>query len=207
MGRVDMNFSVTTLLASSGKASGRAAHRFAAAVLAAAVAALLAGCSGPDPQADALAAGNLPTKAARPVPAGKARIVLERTSGVMYSGVAATVKLNDEKIADIWAGGNEVLDIAPGKAVLGVEAWSYPGVYRLELDAKAGKVYRVAIAPRGESFGPSLMLGPFGGAIDKDDKGNSGAFMMQLAGSAGATAKEEPKSQAKPASGAKAKRG
>jgi hypothetical protein len=199
---------VITARALRAKANG-GGRGLAATVLAAAVATSLAGCSSPEPQTGGMAAGPLPTNAARPLSVGKARISLERTSGVMYAGVAATVKLNDEKVADVWAGGNEIVDFAPGKAVLGVEAWSYPGVYRLELDAKAGMIYRVAIAPRGESFGPSLILGPLGGTVDKDDKGNSGAFKMQLAGSERAreTVDDTPKAQAKPSGGAKAKKG
>jgi hypothetical protein len=201
-----MNFTRTTAFARTAKVkSGR--RSLAATVLAAGIALSLTGCGGPEPQGEGVAAGNLPTKATQPLAPGKARIVLERSGAVTYAGVAATVKLNDEKVADIWAGGNDVVDVAPGKAVLGVEAWSYPGVYRLEIDAKAGKIYRVAIAPRGESFGPSLILGPFGGAIDKDENGNSGAFMMQLAGAGGASTAAEPaKPQAKPSGGAKAKK-
>ena len=190
--------------ASRSGGAARAGNRrggLAAALLLAAGLAWLGGCAGTGAENEGLAASSLTTKAAQPLAAGKARIVLERSGTPMYSGVAASVTLNDKKVADIWAGAGEVVDIAPGKAMLGVEAWSYPGIYRLEIDAKAGKVYRVAIGPRGESFGPSLILGPLGGLVDKDEKGNSGAFMLQLA------PEETVKAQAKPAGGTKAKKG
>jgi len=175
---------------------------FAAALLALS----LAGCAGTASEKEGLALGALPAKAAQPLAPGKARIVVQRTGEAMYSGVPATVKLNDEKVADLWAGGSEVIDISPGKKVLTVEAWSYPGTYRLELDAKAGTVYRVAIGPRAESFGPSLILGPLGGLVDKDEKGNTGAFTLQLAGSEpGGAAKADAKPPAKAT--AKAKKG
>jgi hypothetical protein len=185
-------------------AAGAARGGSAVVLVAAAALVWLGGCAGPAVESEGLAGSPLTTKVAQPLAAGKARIVLERSGTAMYSGVPATVTIKDQKVADIWAGGGEVVDIAPGKTVLGVEAWSYPGTYRLEIDAKAGTVYRVAIAPRGESFGPSLILGPFGGLVDKDEKGNSGAFMMQLASTA---PKETAKAQAKPSGGTKAKKG
>ena len=193
--------SLRTAVARGRARAGAAPRGLGIALMAAAALAWLGGCAGPAAEGESLAATPLAAKAAQPLAAGKARIVLERSGTAMYSGVAATVTLNSQKVADIWAGASEVVDIAPGKAVLGVEAWSYPGTYRLEIDAKSGVVYRVAIAPRGESFGPSLILGPFGGLVDKDEKGNSGAFMMQLAPT------ETAKAQAKPSGGAKAKKG
>jgi hypothetical protein len=178
------------------------------ALAAAASLAWLGGCAGPAAEGEGPAAVPLASKTAQPLAAGKARIVLERSGTTLYSGVPATVSLNNQKVADLWAGGGEVVDVAPGKAELGVGAWTYTGTYRLEIDAKAGEVYRVAIAPRGESFGAGLILGPFGGLIDQDEKGNSGAFKMELA--ATETAKVQPmetaKAPAKPSGATKAKK-
>jgi hypothetical protein len=89
------------------------------------------------------------------------------------------VKVNGQKVADIWAGSSSIVNIAPGANTITVEAWSYPGTWTVNLDAKPGQNYAAEISPRGDSYAPSL-LGPVGGAIDSANNKNAGAFQMRV---------------------------
>ena len=64
--------------------------------------------------------------------------------------------------------------------------WSYPGEYKVTLNAVAGQHYALVVSPRNASFGPSL-LGPVGGMMDSGSNGNAGAFEMQITEKTAAT--------------------
>ncbi len=142
------------------------------------VAILAAGCAGTETASAGLAA-EAAAKAPERVPAGKARLTLTRVSGVLYVGTPATVKINGEQVASLWAGSSSTVDIAPGANSVSVDAWSYPGFWKVDLNAKAGQAYAIEISPRGSSYVPSL-LGPVGGAIDAAANENAGAFQMRV---------------------------
>lgn len=106
---------------------------------------------------------------------GKARVILARTNETLHATTPATTKVNGSKVADVPVGATQVVDIAPGASQLTVEAWAYPGSYTIPLEVRAGETVKVEISPR-PAQGASAMLGPIGGLVDKDDKGNGGAF-------------------------------
>ena len=128
------------------------------------------------PQASATASA---PQVSTPAPAGKVRLALNRVQGVLYAGAPATVKVNGQKVADLWAGNSSVVDISPGKNAVTVEAWSYPGTWTIDLDAKPGQSYAIEVSPRSESYVPSL-FGAVGGAMDSNANKNAGAFQMRL---------------------------
>jgi len=141
-----------------------------------AVAMLLAACgaTGSGPETAALAAS--------PIPAGKARVTIARESSLLYAGAPATITLNGAKVADITSGGKAIIDVPAGANVLAASAWSYPGEYKVKLDAVAGQSYGLVVTPRSASLGPGALLGPIGGMIDAASNENAGAFEMRVAG-------------------------
>jgi hypothetical protein len=98
---------------------------------------------------------------------------------VQYAGAPATVKVNGREVASLWSGSSETVNISPGANAVAVEAWSYPGTWTVNLNAKAGASYAIEVSPREASLGPS-MLGPLGGAVDASANKNSGAFQMRV---------------------------
>lgn len=160
-----------------------------------AVAMLLAACgaTGSGPETAALAAS--------PIPAGKARVTIARESSLLYAGAPATITLNGAprsdrrasfharresaaptRPADIASGGKAIIDVPAGANVLAASAWSYPGEYKVKLDAVAGQSYGLVVTPRSASLGPGALLGPIGGMIDAASNENAGAFEMRVAG-------------------------
>jgi hypothetical protein len=135
-----------------------------------------AASSTPTPAAPAQTAAPRPTG---PAPAGQARLTLTRVEGILYAGAPATVKVNGQKVAELWAGKSETVDIPLGNNVVTVEAWSYPGTWTVNLDAKKGKAYAVEVSPRSDSYGPSL-FGPLGAAMEGAGTKNAGAFQMRV---------------------------
>jgi hypothetical protein len=138
-----------------------------------AIAAMLAGCSS------SMSAEETAALAKSPLVAGKARVTITRPSAVMYVGVPATITLDGQKVADVASGGSAVVDVPAGAHVLAAHAWSYPGEYSVRLKAIAGQTYALEVAPRGDSFAPSL-FGVAGGLIDTGVNGNAGAFQMRM---------------------------
>lgn len=110
---------------------------------------------------------------------GKAKLVLKRISSVLYVGVPASVKVNGNSVATLWAGNTETVEIAPGKSAVSVGTWSYPASWTVHLNAQAGRTYTLEISPRAASFGPAL-LGPIGGVIESNGGKNEKAGVFEL---------------------------
>jgi hypothetical protein len=144
-------------------------------------ASLLAACAGTAETPSAGLAADGAPKAADPIPRGKARLTLTRVSGMLYSGVQASVTINGQQVAGLWAGSSSTVEIAPGANVVSVDGWSYPGSWTVDLSAKAGQSYAIEISPRGESYAFG-MFGLVGGVIDASANKNAGAFQMRLVG-------------------------
>jgi hypothetical protein len=125
--------------------------------------------------------------ASSPVPPGKARLTITRTSDLLYMGAPATIKVNGKKAADLALGASTIIDIAPGQNVISASAWSYPGTFSVKLAAKPGQRYGVEVAPRSDSFVPA-MLAPVGGIIDASINENAGAFQLRFVDVKGAGA-------------------
>jgi hypothetical protein len=137
---------------------------------------LVSGCAG----SDGLETASI---AQTPIAPGKARVAISRASALQYAAAPATITLNGEKVASVGSGGTAFVDIPAGDNTLAASAWSYPGEYKVKLNAVAGQTYRLEVQPRADSFGPSVLLGPIGGMIDSAANENAGAFEMKLVGS------------------------
>jgi hypothetical protein len=142
---------------------------------------MLAACASTMPSDGATPGGGASGTASGAIRAGQARLKLTRVSSILYAGAPATVKVNGNEVASVSAGSTSEVDIAPGASKVTVEAWSYPGTWTVNINAKAGQTYVLEIKPREASFGPS-MLGPIGGAMDAGANKNAGAFEMRLVG-------------------------
>jgi hypothetical protein len=151
--------------------------RLSHSVLAVAACALV-GCAAegimPPPGAEASAAPP-PQGPVRPAP-GKALVKLNRIQEVLYAGAPATVKINGNQVASLWQGQSTGIEVAPGATSITVDAWSYPGAYTVNLDAKAGSIYAFDIRPRQGSVAPGMILGPLAGLMDQGEEGKAGAF-------------------------------
>ncbi len=134
----------------------------------------LAGCGsdGKDMQALALT----------PVPPGKARIKIQRSSTIVYAGCPATIMRGSEKVADIANGGQALFDVPAGATVIETSCWSYPGKFSVKFTAVAGQQYAMELAPREGSIGTAVLFGAIGGALDASVNENSGAFELKGAG-------------------------
>jgi len=136
---------------------------------------LVSGCAG----SDGLETASL---ANTPIAPGKARVTINRTTAMLYAAAPATITVDGEKVASVDRGGTALVDIPAGNNTLAASAWSYPGEYKVKLNAVAGQTYRLEVQPRSDSFGPSILLGPIGGMIDSAANENAGAFEMKLVG-------------------------
>lgn len=179
--------------------------------IACALALAVAGCAGGDGGSDlttqSLAENK--TTAAAPVPAGKARLVMSRPSGMQYMAVAASVKVNGSEVASLYGGNTQTVDIATGNLTITVDASTYPGSWTEQLAAKAGTTYQIEVGPREGSGATAVLFGAIGGAIEAQNNPKSGLFQWTLtkqsaqvaAAPAAATAKQA-KAAATPAKAA-----
>ena len=114
-----------------------------------------------------------------PIPAGKARLVLNRVAGIVFVAGAAIVKVNGQEVATLWADKSATVDIAPGAVVVSVAAWASPGDVAVGLKAKAGTTYYFEIAPRPERINFLGTIGAIGQYIDAATKKNTGHFSIR----------------------------
>jgi hypothetical protein len=145
-----------------------------------AIAGLTAGCQTTE-TASVEAATAAAAAASVPIPAGKARLVLTRISAYYASGVDAVVKVNGAEVARLASGTSQAVMIAPGPTAVNIDSWSAPGSYTINLEAKAGRSYRVEISPRTEAIAPAMVFGMAGALIEaaaKQDK--AGAFEARI---------------------------
>jgi len=158
---------------------GRRAGRVVTALLCTAIAGLAAGCQTTETAsteaATAAAAANVP------IPAGKARLVLTRVSGMYASALDAVVKVNNQEVARLATGTSQAVMIAPGPTAVNIDSWSAPGSYTINLEAKAGRTYKVEISPRTEALAPALICGLACGLMEAAAKGDkAGAFQARI---------------------------
>ena len=147
------------------------------ALVCVAASSLLSGCQ----TTDAATAETATAAAAGPIPRGKARLVLVRESAYYAVAVPAVVKVNGQDVANLASGGSASVMISPGPTAVNIDAWSAPGSYTVNLDAKAGRTYRIEISPRTEAIAPALICGLACGLIEAaDNEGKAGAFKARV---------------------------
>ena len=147
-------------------------------VLAVTAALLVSACAGAPGDAEIVTGA---------IPAGQARVKVTRTNALMYSGAPATITVNGKKMTDVWTGATSSFHVPAGQNVIAASAWSYPGEYKVNLNAVAGQTYELVVEPRGDSVIPGSVLGPIGGMIDAAANENAGAFQLRMASAGGAT--------------------
>ncbi len=120
----------------------------------------------------------------RPIPrddvsSAKSRIILTRTDDFLYLALDARVSVNSKVVASLPRGETTYVDINPGGATVRVDHPTSPGAFAISFPARPGRVYRIEVSPRSESFLPGAMLGIIGSSIDASITENSGLFMVK----------------------------
>lgn len=123
------------------------------------------------------------TKLNEPVPADKARIVVERDNSLLYLAAAADVRANGLKIASLGRGGSVVHDVQKGQNTLSVSMPTAQGQYVVTFDAKPGETYEFVVSPRGSRIMGAYGMGMLGDAINASVSEQSGYFQIDLKGS------------------------
>ena len=113
-----------------------------------------------------------------PIPADKARIVVERNNSLLYLAGAVDVRSNGAKIASLGRGGSVINDIPKGKNVLSVSTPTATGQYVLNFDAKAGETYKFMVSPRSGNIMGGYGMGMIGDAINASVSEQSGYFQI-----------------------------
>lgn len=114
----------------------------------------------------------------KPVPANKARIIVNRDSSLLYLAAAVDVRLNGSKIASLGRGGSIVQEVNKGQNTLAVSTPTAFGQFVLSFDAKAGEVYKFEISPRGSALVTGSAWGMVGDAINASASEQSGYFKI-----------------------------
>ena len=111
----------------------------------------VAGCASSGP-----AVRNIPKQT---VVSEKARIVIEREEGGMYSHMAARVKMNGVKILDMSPGDVNYWDTTPGVYKITTDSYTERGVSIIVVEAKPGQVYRFMVSPLYDNIGVKMLFG------------------------------------------------
>ena len=122
------------------------------------------------------------SKLNEPIPAAKARIVVERNTSLLYLAGAADVRANGIKIASLGRGGSVIQDVQKGKNTLSVSMPTAQGQYVVTFDAKAGETYEFVVSPRGSNIMGGYGMGMLGDAINASVSEQSGYFQIGLKG-------------------------
>ena len=113
-----------------------------------------------------------------PIPAGKARIVVERDNSLLYLAAAVDVRSNGSKVASLGRGGSIVHYISKGQNTLSVSTPTAFGQFVVNFDAKAGETYNFQVTPRGSALITGSAWGMAGDAINASVSEQSGYFMI-----------------------------
>ena len=114
-----------------------------------------------------------------PIPADKARVVVERDNSLLYLAAAVDVRSNGAKIASLRRGGSVLHDIQKGKNTLSVSTPTAFGQFVVSFDAKAGETYNFQITPRGGALVSGSAWGMAGDAINASVSEQSGYFKIE----------------------------
>ena len=112
---------------------------------------------------------------APPIPAGKAQLTINRTTGFAGSLTKANVDVNGQRLGDFGKEDGYTTFIAPGRTTVAASASSPPGRYAIAFNTAAGKVYRLQITARPEGYLPADTSAPFAHEVVEND----GAFKVQ----------------------------
>lgn len=110
--------------------------------------------------------GNTPAATMTSAPAGKAQVVITRSSDMLYVAAAARVDLNGMRAASLWRGESYSGVVDPGLLTISTDAWSAPGRSAIRFNVEPGKAYFIELAPNAGSMWSGAALGLVGQAIE-----------------------------------------
>ena len=113
-----------------------------------------------------------------PIPADKARVIVERDNSLLYLAAAVDVRSNGAKIASLGRGGSVVHDISKGQNTLSVSTPTAFGQFVISFDARAGETYNFQVTPRGSALVSGSAWGMAGDAINASVSEQSGYFQI-----------------------------
>ncbi len=118
--------------------------------------------------------------AASALKASDARLKIYRTSNLVASVGAASVKLNDREVASLGIGGSTMLDVPAGAHKIVVSHWSHPNVYAITLDARPGMLYTLEVTPRMDAAVAGAAFGAIGWAVEAIANENGGTYEIRV---------------------------
>ena len=114
------------------------------------------------------------------IKASDARLKIIRTSNLVASAGAASVKLDGREVASLGIGGLTMLDIPAGAHKIVVGHWDHLNVYTMALDAKPGMLYTLEVSPRMEAAFAGATFGLIGAAVEAAANENGGAYEIRV---------------------------
>ena len=112
------------------------------------------------------------------LPRSHARLKIYR-EGMIGAALPARVMIDGREVASLGVGGSTVLDVPAGSHKIGVDSWSHPNAYALNLTAKPGMLYTLEISIRSEAF-VAGMFGLVGMMVEASANENGGNFQIRL---------------------------
>lgn len=119
------------------------------------------------------------SKLSEPVPANKARLLVERDNSLLYLAAAVTVQSNGTKIASLGRGGSIIHDIPKGDNTLSVSTPTAFGQFAVKFNAITGETYHFQVSPRGGALVTGSAWGNLGDAINARVSEQSGYFKIE----------------------------
>ena len=113
-----------------------------------------------------------------PIAKNEARLMISRTTDLLYLAAAADVAVNGQKIASLGRGGSVVYDVPKGKNNIVVKTFGAFGQYSQIFDTEARKTYHFEISPNSSAMWPSAAFGLIVDAINAQVNENTGYFKI-----------------------------
>ena len=143
--------------------------------------AILVGCSvGPSNNNVLKQTVDNVSKADVSVPSEKVRIIITRSSGLLYFALSARLEINGQRVASLKTGETYSGLFDAGKISIATDHWSSPGKFMIDLNGEPGAEYCFELSPRGDSFLPGALFGVVGLAVDASVNSNAGLFKIVI---------------------------
>lgn len=151
------------------------------------IAVALAACAGaPEAQLAGLAsgshaAGSLASapQVAAPLP-GNAQLLLTRSASVVHAATTVVVRVDGTKVAELVPGQTSTVPVSPRRLMLEVDARSFSGTARMEIEPNPGETIAVEVAPREGSLRTAVLFGAIGGDTGGGFNSDEGAFALRV---------------------------
>lgn len=111
-----------------------------------------------------------------PIPAGKSRLIFERSNSLMYAGASADVKVDGETVGKLGMGGEAMTLVKSGPHTLNVSTPGGFGTFTKKISAQSGRTYTYEVSPN-PSTG-KLLGGAIYDALTADT--NGGYFKIEV---------------------------